>query len=75
MSAKIPISVIVPAGNRKDVIEDCLKSVQWASEVLVVDSFSTDGTLEIAKKYADRIIQREYGFSAEHGACDHEIPE
>jgi glycosyltransferase involved in cell wall biosynthesis len=32
--------------------------------VLVVDSFSTDGTLEIALRYADRILQHEYGFSA-----------
>ena len=45
-----PLSVIVPAGNRKDQIEDCLRSVRWAEEVIVVDSSSTDGTLEIARK-------------------------
>jgi glycosyltransferase involved in cell wall biosynthesis len=56
--------VIVPTGSRADVIEDCLKSVRWADEVIVVDSYSTDDTLEIARRYADRVLQREYGFSA-----------
>ncbi len=65
MSSELPkITVIVPTGNRRDVIEDCLKSVRWADEVIVIDSFSTDGTLEIANRYADMILQNEYGFSA-----------
>lgn len=59
-----PISVIVPSGNRKDLIEDCLKSVSWADEIIVVDSFSNDGSIEIAKRYATKIIQHEYIFSA-----------
>lgn len=65
MEAKhIPITVIVPTGNRLDTIEDCLKSVRWADEVLVVDSFSNDGTYELALKYADRVLRHEYGYSA-----------
>ena len=64
MSEPVPISVIVPTGNRIDVIEDCLQSVRWADEVIVVDSFSTDGTLDVARQYADRVLQHEYGFSA-----------
>jgi hypothetical protein len=59
-----PLTVIVPTGSRADVIEDCLRSVRWADEVIVVDSFSSDGTLDIARKYADRVLQHEYGFSA-----------
>src|SRR5215210_2149015 len=58
------LSIIVPTNNRIDVVEDCLKSVRWADEVIVVDSYSTDGTLDIARKYADRVLQHEYGFSA-----------
>ena len=58
------ITVIVPTGNRKDVIEDCLRSVRWADELIVVDSFSEDGTYDIAEKYADRILQNHYGYSA-----------
>ncbi len=34
--------------------------MKWADEVIVVDSFSTDRTLEIAGGYTDRIFQREY---------------
>jgi glycosyltransferase involved in cell wall biosynthesis len=50
--------------SRADVIEDCLKSVRWADEVIVVDSYSTDKTVDIARQYADRVLQHEYGFSA-----------
>jgi glycosyltransferase involved in cell wall biosynthesis len=58
------LTVIVPTGSRADIIEDCLRSVRWADEVIVVDSFSTDGTVEVARRYADRVLQNEYGFSA-----------
>jgi glycosyltransferase involved in cell wall biosynthesis len=58
------VSVIVPTGDRVDTIEDCLQSVAWADELIVVDSFSTDGTLDIAQRYADRILQHEYINSA-----------
>lgn len=61
---RTPLTVIVPTGNREDVIEDCLRSVRWADEVIVVDSLSTDRTLEIASHYADRMLKHEYGFSA-----------
>jgi glycosyltransferase involved in cell wall biosynthesis len=54
----------VPTGSRDDVIEDCLKSVRWADEVIVVDSYSADRTVEIARRYADRVLQHQYGFSA-----------
>ena len=59
-----PLSVIVPSHNEEDVIEGCLASVRFANEVMVVDSFSTDGTLAIARKYADRVLQHEYVNSA-----------
>jgi glycosyltransferase involved in cell wall biosynthesis len=65
MNTHTPLSVIVPAGNRIEVIEDCLRSVRWADELIVVDSFSTDGSLDIASRYADRILQHAYGFSAQ----------
>ena len=59
------ITIIIPTGNRVNVIEDSIKSALWADEVLVVDSFSTDGSFNIADKYADRVIQRKYINSAE----------
>jgi len=59
-----PLSVLVPCGNSADVVEDCLRSVAWADEIVVVDSFSTDGAAEIAKRYASRILRHEYVDSA-----------
>ena len=54
------LTVIVLCYNVEKSIEACLKSVVWADEILVVDSFSTDRTLEIARRYTDRILQHEY---------------
>jgi glycosyltransferase involved in cell wall biosynthesis len=58
------LTVIIPSYNEEQHIEKCLKSVSWSDEILVVDSFSTDRTLEIAKKYTHRILQHEYQNSA-----------
>ncbi|MFO7962500.1 MAG: glycosyltransferase family 2 protein [Desulfobacterales bacterium] len=58
------LTAIIPTKNEEDNIEGVLKSVSFADEVMVVDSFSTDKTLELAKKYTDFIIQREYQYSA-----------
>ena len=46
------------------MVAGCLESVKWADEILVVDSYSTDGTLEIVSKYGARILQHEYINSA-----------
>jgi len=51
------LSVYIIAFNEADKIEAALKSVTWADEVVVADSFSTDGTVEIARRYTDRILQ------------------
>ena len=59
MSGKTPVSVIVIAKNEEKIIELCLKSVAgWASEIMVVDDFSTDKTREIASRYATTVLQR-----------------
>jgi glycosyltransferase involved in cell wall biosynthesis len=58
------LSVIIPSYNEENNIRECLESVTWADEILVVDSFSTDKTLEIAREYTDRILQHEYINSA-----------
>lgn len=51
------ISVYIIAYNEADKIEAALKSVAWADEIVVADSFSTDGTVEIARRYTDRVLQ------------------
>jgi len=58
------VTALVPTYNEERNLPLCLESVKWADEILVVDSFSTDGTLEIARKFGARIIQHEYINSA-----------
>lgn len=61
IKGKLPISVIILTYNEENNIEKCLKSVcGWTDEVFIVDSFSIDKTLEIAKKYTDKIYQHEF---------------
>jgi glycosyltransferase involved in cell wall biosynthesis len=60
----LPLSVIIPCFNEEAVIADCLESVKFADEIMVVDSFSTDRTLEIARRYTSRVLQHEYINSA-----------
>ncbi|MFW6036529.1 MAG: glycosyltransferase family 2 protein [Desulfonatronovibrio sp.] len=60
MQNSTPISVVIPCFNEEKNMEGCLESVKWADEILVVDSYSIDSTLEIVARYTDRILQREY---------------
>ena len=56
-----PISCFVITCNEADRIEQCLQSVAgWVDELLVIDSGSTDGTLEIARRYTDRIYETDW---------------
>lgn len=46
------------------MIDGCLESVKWANEIIVIDDFSTDKTLEITQKYTNKIFQNKWrGFS------------
>lgn len=58
------ITAIVPTGNEEHNIRDVLSSVAFADEIMVVDSLSTDDTLDIAREFTDRILLRKYGYSA-----------
>jgi len=57
MNKKVPISVIVPIKNEAENLPRCLKSVEWADEIYVVDSNSTDGSQEIAECHGAKVIQ------------------
>ena len=54
------ISVLLPTFNNAEIIRATLESIRWADEILVVDSFSTDDTLDICREYGARVIQHEY---------------
>jgi glycosyltransferase involved in cell wall biosynthesis len=52
------ISAFIVCCNEESRITRSLESVKWCDEIVVVDSGSTDATLEICKRYTDRIYQR-----------------
>jgi glycosyltransferase involved in cell wall biosynthesis len=57
----LKLTVVIITLNEEKNIEDCLKSVlEIADEVLVVDSFSTDATEEICKRYPVRFVQNKW---------------
>ncbi len=58
------VTAIVTCHNREGEIEACLKSVRWVDELIVVDSGSTDRTVELARPYADRMLVHEYRSAA-----------
>lgn len=69
---KEKISVIIIAGNEEANIKECLESVSWADEIILVDSLSHDRTIEIAKLFTNDIfvkkwegytVQRKYAIS------------
>jgi glycosyltransferase involved in cell wall biosynthesis len=59
-----PISVVITTYNEEVNVAECIESVLWADEILLVDSFSTDKTVEIAQRHPVNILQREYFGSA-----------
>ncbi len=61
---RAPLSVIVTTYNEEANIGECIASVLWADEVLVVDSFSSDRTVEIARGFPVEVLQRQYFGSA-----------
>lgn len=64
MHTQNKISAVIITGNEENNIKDCLKSVQWADEIIVVDSESTDRTVQIAKEYTDKVFIRKWkGYS------------
>ena len=56
----MPVSVAIIALNAAAQIEPCLASVRFADEVVVVDSGSTDGTVEVARRYGARVETKEW---------------
>ena len=54
---KLKLSVVIITLNEELNIERCLKSVQWADEILIYDSGSKDKTLQIAKLMGARVVE------------------
>ncbi|MGZ8829146.1 MAG: glycosyltransferase family 2 protein [Thermoanaerobaculia bacterium] len=60
--SRVPVTALIHTLNERDYIEECVHSVEWADEICLVDSFSTDGTVELVREKFPRvrIEQREY---------------
>lgn len=56
MSAKCPISILIPVRNEEANLDACLRSCAFADEVVVVDSASTDRTADIARQHGATLV-------------------
>lgn len=60
MPTRPPVSVFVLTRNEEHKIEAALESITWAGEIVVIDSSSTDRTVEIARRFGATIVQLEF---------------
>jgi glycosyltransferase involved in cell wall biosynthesis len=57
MAPKPPVSVFILSWNEEQKIVPALESVSWAAEIVVIDSFSTDRTVELASAHGAVVVQ------------------
>src|SRR3990170_3491878 len=72
------LSILILTLNEEQNLPACLESVKWADEIVVLDSFSKDQTVEIARAHGVRVIQRRFddfagqrNFAMEHISFRH----
>lgn len=63
---KVSLSVAVIVKNEEKNIADCLKTVEWADEIVLLDDYSEDKTLEIARPFTDKIHKRKMDIEGTH---------
>jgi len=63
---KVPVSVVVITKNEQDNIGDCVKSADWADEIIVLDDNSSDNTVNIARQYTDKVFTRKMDIEGRH---------
>ena len=57
MNVRVPVSILIPIKNEAANLSRCLGCVRWVDEIFVVDSQSTDGSIEIAERSGARVVQ------------------
>ena len=62
----MPPSVLILTLNEETNLAECISSVSWSSDIVILDSFSLDRTLEIGEKAGARIIQRHFDNWSSH---------
>ena len=60
MPAPLQVTAYAMTFNEAWQIRPMLESVQWADEIIIVDSFSADGTADIAREYGARVISEKF---------------
>lgn len=68
----IRLSVVIVAKNEEGRIEDCLRSVDWADEVVVLDDHSDDKTVEVCRSFENVVVHRRLGTSDGYGGLKNE---
>ena len=73
----MPLSVTIITHNAARLLEACVQSVSFADEIIVVDSGSTDGTVELARSLGVKVVHKEWlGFGPQKqfavGAAAHD---
>jgi len=63
---KVPLSVVIITKNEAGRIRECLESVRWAAETIVLDDYSTDDTLKIAKEFTGKVFERHMDIEGKH---------
>jgi glycosyltransferase involved in cell wall biosynthesis len=73
------LSILILTKNEEGNLPRCLESISWCDDVVVVDSFSIDKTVEIATGWGARVLQRRFdnfanqrNFGLDHGRLKHE---
>ncbi|MGC4097920.1 MAG: glycosyltransferase family 2 protein [Nitrospira sp.] len=54
------ISVLILTLNEEANLQQCLESMQWSDDIVVLDSFSSDRTVKIAEEMGARVVQRRF---------------
>lgn len=72
-NAAATVSAIVVCFNEEKNIRRCLESLRWCDEIVVVDSFSTDGTVEICKQFTEHVVQRTWAGYRDQKAFAHSL--
>lgn len=70
------ISALILTYNEETILDKCLKALDFVDKILVFDSFSTDGTLEIAKSHNATVLQRVFdNYASQRNAALNAVPQ
>lgn len=58
--SRAPLSAVLITRNAANVLDTCLESLAFVDEIVVVDSSSSDGTIQIAARRGARVVQKEW---------------